>query len=330
MLTEKIKEKCCTVGNSDTVDKQERENKVLAILPEIQQGNKEAFAEFLRLYSEDIYNYPIRFFNFSIDDAGDFYIYALEHLRNGRKLSSYQGKARFSTWFFAVLRNLTIDFLRARHNKLTEVSLTVQNAEGSTIDGLENLPERETPLHDEELMQKFDHAFQSLKLSQRVLFKLTYIYFFDLTDEEWEYLINKSGMQGEELIHKTAELREIALQKASEVKTYETRLVSHFHSIVQLEKKINAFFLENPEYPRETTLWSETYENQQLPQEILELIQSLERRRKKQIHTIEKQKRSLLNVRVPYKELAPLFNKSQGVLSVQVLRILEKINQMSV
>lgn len=57
------------------------------------------------------------------------------------------------------------------------------------------------------------------------------------------------------------------------------------------------------------------------------MIQSLMKKKKKQQSLLLHQKKSLLSIRVPYKDLGELLKSTQGVLSVQLIRIVEKLSQ---
>ena len=57
------------------------------------------------------------------------------------------------------------------------------------------------------------------------------------------------------------------------------------------------------------------------------MIQSLMKKKKKQQSLLLHQKKSLLSIRVPYKDLGDLLQSTQGVLSVQLIRIVEKLSQ---
>ena len=108
----------------------ERDEKVQALLAGIQKQNPDALAQFFEEFSDDIYNFPMRMFRFNEDEASEFYLYAFEHLRDGRKIASFQGKAKFTTWFYAVLRNLTIDFLRSQKDKVRFTTYLKADASG--------------------------------------------------------------------------------------------------------------------------------------------------------------------------------------------------------
>jgi RNA polymerase sigma factor (sigma-70 family) len=79
-----------------------------------------SWRSFLISYSDLIYT-VIRIFAQDQDDAGDCFLFVCEKLANKeyRRLRAFRpnGKARFSTWLRAVVRNLCLDWRRARFGR---------------------------------------------------------------------------------------------------------------------------------------------------------------------------------------------------------------------
>ena len=307
---------------------QEKEEKVQKLVKDFAKKDPESIRQFLEIYSDEIYNFPIRFYNFSEDDAGDFYLFAFEHLRDGKKLASYQGKSRFNTWFFAVLRNLTIDFLRSRKEKLKTTSIMRLDSRGNLVDAIDSIVE-ENPADngEEELFKKFEEQLSQLKYPQRVLFKLAYINFLDLSSDEILWLAEINNQTPDVILKRVMEIKDLALEKASEVRKLEDKLTANFQIIQALEGKIVSAFKDNPDWPLDRDKWTEDYNHQLIDPETIKLIQTISKKRKKQIGLLEQQRKSLPSVRVPYKSLVDLLGSSKGVLSVQLMRVVEKLSQ---
>ena len=79
------------LGNNNIHSKPEdnKEIRIKSILEGIRRNDQKSMSEFFELYSDMIYAFPIRFYNFSEDEAGDFYLYVFEHLCNGKKTSEF-------------------------------------------------------------------------------------------------------------------------------------------------------------------------------------------------------------------------------------------------
>lgn len=306
----------------------ERDEKIHALLPGIQNRVPEALAEFFEAFSDDIYNFPIRMFRFNEDEASEFYLYAFEHLRDGRKISSFQGKAKFTTWFYAVLRNLTIDFLRSQKDKVRFTTYLKSDASGKMVDAIESVSDtREQNLFEETLFEQFNASLVSLALPQRVLFKLAYAWYFELDSEELDYLCSIQNKSAADILSRLQELKKVAHERSVEVRDLEEKLTTNFQGISVLESKVDAFFRENPDIEKKRENWTEDYFSTAIPPQIIDMIQSLVKKKKKQQSLLLHQKKSLLSIRVPYKDLGELLNSTQGVLSVQLIRIVEKLSQ---
>lgn len=305
-----------------------RDEKIHALLPGIQNRQPEALAAFFEAFSDDIYNFPIRMFRFNEDEASEFYLYAFEHLRDGRKISSFQGKAKFTTWFYAVLRNLTIDFLRSQKDKVRFTTYLKSDASGKMVDAIESVSDtREQNLFEETLFEQFNASLVSLALPQRVLFKLAYAWYFELDNEELEFLCGLQKKSAAEILSRLQELKKVAHERSVEVRDLEEKLTTNFQGISVLETKVDAFFRENPDIEKRRESWTEDYFSTAIPPQIIDMIQSLVKKKKKQQSLLLHQKKSLLSIRVPYKDLGELLNSTQGVLSVQLIRIVEKLSQ---
>ncbi len=306
----------------------ERDEKVQALLAGIQKQNPDALAQFFEEFSDDIYNFPMRMFRFNEDEASEFYLYAFEHLRDGRKIASFQGKAKFTTWFYAVLRNLTIDFLRSQKDKVRFTTYLKADASGKMVDAIESVSDtREQNLFEEALFDQFSTSLVSLAMPHRVLFKLAYAWYFELDKEELAYLCDLQKKTESEILLRLTELKKVAHEKSVEVRELEEKLTANFQGISVLETKIEMYFRENPDTDKRRESWSEEFYSASIPPQIIDMIQSLMKKKKKQQNLSLHQKKSLLSIRVPYKDLGELLNSTQGVLSVQLIRIIERLSQ---
>jgi len=306
-------------------EKDPREEIVISLIKGIIKQDVDSLKEFFELYSDDIYGYTIHFYNFSEDEAGDFYVYAYEHLKNGKKLSSFKGKSLFSTWFFAVLRNLTIDFLRHHKKRRQVASLIHLDPNGKIIENIEKTSSKEIDF-EQEMFEKFEQQLSSIKIKLRIIFKLAYIHFLELSGEEINWISKETKKTKKNIFKKLDELKNIASVRASEVKIFEDKLTENFQSISFLENRILNYFQQNPTLKKDINNWTENYENAMFPIEINDLIKTLQKKKNKHLKLLKTQKKSLLSVRIPYKKIAEFLNLNEGVLSVQLLRIIEKLD----
>lgn len=306
----------------------ERDERISQLLPEIKKQSPDALAAFFEDFSDDIYNFSMRMFRFNEDEASEFYLYAFEHLRDGRKIASFQGKAKFTTWFYAVLRNLTIDFLRSQKDKMRFTTYLKADASGKMVDAIESVSDpRDQNMFEEALFEQFNASLVSLALPQRVLFKLAYAWYFELDSGEIDYLCELHKTSAAEILPRLQELKKVAHEKSVEVRELEEKLTANFQGISVLETRIENFFRENPDVEKRRESWSESFFSTAVPPQVIDMIQSLMKKKKKQQSLLLHQKKSLLSIRVPYKDLGDLLQSTQGVLSVQLIRIVEKLSQ---
>lgn len=307
---------------------QEKETQITLVLPRLQKKEPESIARFFEIFSDEIYSYPVRYYNFSEDEAGDFYLYAFEHLNDGRKFASFKGKSRFTTWLFSVLRNLVIDFLRSQRNKIQTTTFIRTDSNGNIIDALDYVADTDEHLYvEDEVLKEFKAHINEMKMSHRVLFKLAYIYYMDITEEEVDWICDKAQMSKGEIHTRLYLLKEEGRKKSGEVKKVEDKLTANYQAMTALENKLERYFRENPAIEPQRNEWSEDFHDSHMDIEILQMIHLLVKKRAKQSRLLKTQKKSLLSTRVPYKDIVPLLNSSEGVLSVQLIRIIEKLNK---
>ncbi|WP_243401643.1 RNA polymerase sigma factor, partial [Leptospira ellisii] len=167
-------------------------DKTLDLVSRCGDGDEEALKQFFELYSEDIYNFPMKIFHLSEDDAGDFFIYAFERLKTGSRFGSFKGKSSFRTWFYSVLRNMLIDWQRTKR-ELKVTNLGKISKEGKEYATIEDEPDTRPGMQKEagELSERFNQALEEIGVDKRVIFKLSYIYYLNLNEDEIQYLIEK-------------------------------------------------------------------------------------------------------------------------------------------
>ena len=314
-------------SNASASSGPDKETRVRAILERIREEDQKAMSEFFELYSDTIYSFPMRFYNFSEDEAGDFYLYVFEHLQNKKKLLSFKGESKFSTWFYSVLRNLTIDFLRSHKENIKTVSYLRIDENGEFKNAVEEIPDKNEDefIFEKDLFKQFEEALNKLKIAQRTIFKLTYLHFFHIEPDELDWIYEQSGLTREKILEEIHQLKTLALEKVSQVKPFEHKLNVSFNNIMLMEERLFSFFKENPQAPQEKEKWNEHYQNSRLPPEVIEMVQKLNKKRKSHVRLLLKQKKSFLSIRVPCKRVSLLTGVKEGVLSVQLIRIIDKI-----
>ncbi len=277
------------------------------------EGNPESLKIFFEKYSEDIYNFPMKVFRLTEDEAGDFFLYAFERLKTGKRFKTFQGKSSFKTWFYSVLRNMLIDWKRSKRELKTNAMIKV-NSDGNEYYTIENEPDKKAAEKESAslLTGEFYNAISEIKLEQRTIFKLSFIYYLNLEDDEIDYILEKTGKAKDELLKEILQIREMLSDKEQENILSEDKITSLYTSILRLkeihQKEGKVSFQDNLPYrDKIDTAIAKKYDQ----------IQKLLKK---------KQKGSLL-ARTPHKFVADILNISEGSVSVALIRVIEKLQK---
>lgn len=286
------------------------------LIAEVGKGDATALKTFFELYSEDIYNFPIRVFHLSEDDASDFYIYAFERLKTGKRLQSFGGKSSFKTWFFSVLRNLLIDWKRTiKEVKIQSISrISNEGKEYNTIEDEADtiFPEKEKAL---EVSDAFLKALREIKVENRVIFKLSYIFYLQLEEDEIQFILLKSGKSLDELKNWILDIRSSLSDKEVDIHKLEDKITSIYLNILDLkEQQKNA---ESEPTQSITT---------NLPA-MDRIGNSLKKKYEQRRKLIERKQKGHFLSRTPYRDVAQLLGISEGGVSVTLIRVVEKLEK---
>jgi RNA polymerase sigma-70 factor (ECF subfamily) len=149
------------------------------ILPLVQRtlaGNREAFDELVFLYRDQVYATAWQLTRNS-EDALD--VSQEVFLRAYRALSSYKGKAKFSTWLHRIVLNTCIDHIRREKRHKNNVSLSDVPDEGTdeyTANPLESSvdPKQRDTVYQKEIQRRILAGLQQVSGRQREVFVLRY------------------------------------------------------------------------------------------------------------------------------------------------------------
>jgi RNA polymerase sigma-70 factor (ECF subfamily) len=137
------------------------------LLARINDGDREAFAELVRLFQKKIFALAYGFFR-NRDDALE--IVQETFMRVYEKIDSYRPDHSLQSWIYRVAHNLCVDYYRkyAKKRKLEE--------------GFDRVPERQTASDDNcqanwesrQVAEAIDRAVENLSLRQKEVFFLKY------------------------------------------------------------------------------------------------------------------------------------------------------------
>ncbi len=289
------------------------QEEIFTLVQSCATGNQESLKKFFEEFSEDIYNFPIRVFHLEEDDASEFFIYAYERLKSGKRFHTFVGKSGFKTWLYTVLRNMLIDWKRNKR-ELKIVSSVKVNSEGVEYYSIENEPDTKFDRQKEadSVSEKFRELLTEIKMESRIIFKLAYIYYMNLDADEIEYLLEKTGLSKEELQKEIISIRDILSDKEIQSLQSEEKIASLYMNILELKQ------LQEKEKP---IVFNDNLPNYDKVQ--ISIQKKYEQRRK----LIEKKSKGNFITRTPYRVIAKILNIPEGSVSISLQRVLEKIQK---
>jgi RNA polymerase sigma factor (sigma-70 family) len=293
-----------------TASEQENINQLVSACAE---GDEVALKTFFDIYSMDIYNFPVRVFHLTEDDAGEFFIFAFERLRSGKRFQSFKGKSSFKTWLYTVLRNLLLDWKRNR-KELKIVSTRKRDSEGREYGGIDEEPDvyPEQKEKAEEFREFFNNILSEIKIESRVLFKIAFIYYLNLEEEEIQYILSKTNYTRVELQLKILEIREHLANKELDSLESEEKITAIYTQIQDLKeirrKEENRVFDDNlPNKDKIEVAIQKKYEQRE--------------------KLLTKKGKGLFLTRTPYKMIIDLLKIPEGGISITLQRVSEKIQK---
>ena len=285
------------------------------------QGEPAALKSFFDSYAEEIYNFPIKVFHLDADDASAFFLYAYKRLEDGSRFRSYQRRSSFRTWFFTVLRNLVIDWMRTLR-EIDTVDINAKPNKDQDFDMISNTADPRSLLNEEdETAPALYTRLSSMPIEMRTILKLAYIYYLALEKEELEYLSKRSGHPVAELMDELLRLRHDLSVKELKNISSEDKITSLYLSIIQLKVKKGQLenMVKKQTMPDDTTL-----------EELQRVEHSINKKLNQRERLIHKKERGHFVVRTPYRHIASFLRTSEGNVSVQMMRILERLRDIVV
>ncbi len=158
-------------------------------------GDARAFSELVRRYEQTVYRYA---FKLCRDREKAEETFQDTFINVYRKLRSFDGRSRFSTWLYAIVTNNCLMRHRRRKIRDIEESLEALESPGTTADGKfahEIARWEETPadvMLDRELRSQIERAIGKLPPDYRIVFTLR-----DMEGKSTEETARIVGISGE-------------------------------------------------------------------------------------------------------------------------------------
>ena len=311
------------MGEQEEVQEALSRAEVARLVARCGDGDPEALQQFFQTYSNDIYNFPLKVFHLDEDSASDFYLYAFERLKDGTRFRSFKGRSSFRTWFYTVLRNLVIDWMRTIREVET-VQPVRQAEDGSEYTLIEGVPDPRTTTGTNSGAASLRAALGALPADVRVVFKLSYIYYLELESEDLRLISERSGMDESEVLRYLARLRHELASRELKNLSSEDKITSLFLSILELKKKRDRLESRNKQPTGSNLSGVATAEEAELER----LNRAIEKKYQQRARLLYKRSRGHFIARAPYRFISELLNIPEGSVSVQMMRANEKLRSV--
>lgn len=267
----------------------------------------EARRTFQDLYGEKIYNYPLSFYRFHKEEAGDFYLYVFDKDRIFKRLKNFRGGPTLDNYLrFYVLRDLFLEWIRYKNSRrlnFAEYDDTVEYA----VD--ENLSSREDHWQD-----KFENLREIFRRKEFLILKLLYLHYCELSADDLRDLARQSGRSIRDSIILVEEIRGKLGQRCLETQNMEDKLSRIYTFILSYQKRIHQIEFEI----RELRPVNDDNMVNGLMMEKDELERKLAWRYSQQEQLLKKMRGTA--VRTTYEDLGRLLNCPLGTVCSKVAR----------
>lgn len=210
----------------------------IELINQCKKQNPSALEKFFQLYSMEIYNFPIKVFHFDEEQAGDFFLFAFEKLKDGKRFKSFRGESSFRTWFYSVLRNLVIDFIR--HNQKSIKSQIYNYESYFELEKNQNISSKneiQEGIENQFILEKFNQFLQQLDLHSRIVFKLTYIFYLELDETDIKILKETFKKENYEIFEFISESKEYLAKKNLKLKNHIDKLNRMYFKLLSLKEQ---------------------------------------------------------------------------------------------
>ncbi|MDR0868032.1 MAG: hypothetical protein LBP75_06095 [Planctomycetota bacterium] len=259
-------------------------------------GIELAERELLGRYMPAIYWLPHRVLGVPEEELSGFLLFAIEKIRERDTLGKFEPArgAKFSTWLSMVIRNLYIDYLRARPNEII-----VQGVEPQMLDERFAAPERR---------QRRAELLEKMQLKCRVTFKLLLCDSFQLSAEDLAWIAQESGRS--------------LIDAAREIARMEERLQDEEKRIAARYDQLSRAYYRKSFYERQIKDLEKQAERPHTDHNAkLEKLHRLAEKRQAEYDALSFELSGIGGiVTAPYKELATLLKTPEGTLASNISR----------
>ncbi|MBI3783234.1 MAG: hypothetical protein HY270_07520 [Deltaproteobacteria bacterium] len=279
-----------------------------ALIQRCLAGDGDAIALFQETYGELIYAYPLRVYHIPRDEAGDFYVFALDNGRIFRRVQTFEGRTSLRAYLLGfVLDHLVLEWKRGEREIETVSMEAIQELPDESMDG------SKSQSTGNEARPALNDILNELPSSKAVILKLLYVEDCELTTADVRYIRKASGRRVPEILATIEKMRSVVREREAGLKRVEDQLEGVQAWLNLYERRLRRISTDlTALVPTAPTAGS-------LRDEQADLERKIEWRQRQRANLMDRAQRR--KVTTPYKDIAALLNTTVGNVASQILRV---------
>jgi RNA polymerase sigma factor (sigma-70 family) len=271
-------------------------------------GETSAIAEFQATYGELIYAYPMRVYHIPRDDAGDFYVFALDNGRIFRRVQTFEGRTTLRAYLLGfVLDHLVLEWKRGE-----------REIETVSIEAIQELPDEAMDSSRSDVPESGNRpslaaVLAAMPPAKAVVLKLLYVEDCELSAADVRYIRKLSGRRIPEILAAIDRMRAVVREREAGLKRVEDQLEGVQAWIRLYERRLRRIATDlvalSPAAPTAASLRDEQ----------ADMERKIEWRQRQRANLVDRAQRR--KVTTPYKDIAALLNTTVGNVASQILRV---------
>lgn len=297
-----------------------------AFLNACASGDTIARCHFQETYGEDIYNFPVKIYGLSIEEAGDFYLYVFDRDRIFTRLKTFAGRnnIQFRTFLsFYVLKHLFIEWRRnCKEIETISLQMPIDDADDThkTLEDFLPDPVASDRIDSESILaRKSSETLNSLAPEDRLYLKLLSLVECNLSPEEVRLLAKISERTIGDTLVLLAEVQNNLKRKDEKVARLRDELDSVWGWIILRQKELQ----EISKKACSLSAAENIVDTEKLLAQKHILEQALAKRTRQHERLVDEIQTYKLTT--PYRDIARLLNSTIGTVYARIFRLREHV-----